>query len=301
MCVSAVGIHACVLCVFVNECANVQQNEFVTVKCNGSSGFGGKMARGYVTEKSKIDKTVWTQSFFAQVQSETDNCVGVHNLVWTVKWHGYSPGTLIMCARKMRTWLLDDQDFARYYANQHTQPLKLKCLRNALSAKSKLDDKECPSYLTQFKSLIIDPTNYAETNKLAFNDFMEWQQCFRILEPISDEKYVRSLLQRLRNSGLPLNDMTCDMLFVNGEGVESGKSPARARVYFYKCSCDRYRHYLWCLHVCLRAVHDKLVDAPYHPKTLDPTLVKSVKNKGGVVPAGRPAKARKGGALDSQG
>jgi hypothetical protein len=255
------------------------------------------MARGYITDKTKIDKTVWTQSFFAQLSSEISNFVGIHKLMWKVKGTAYTPGTLIMCSRKMRTWLLDNEEFASYYAKQPNQDAKLKCLRKAVTDPTTRDGKECDSYLKQFKSLISNPGDLVKENKMSFNQFIEWQQCFRILEPICDEKYVRSLLQRLRNSGLPLNVESCELLFVNGEpGAGADKSPATK--YFYKCSCERYRHYLWCLHVAIRAVFDGLVQSPYHPKALDPTLLKSVKKKGGAIPSGRPAKARKGGALD---
>jgi hypothetical protein len=43
-------------------------------------------------------------------------------------------------------------------------------------------------------------------------------------EPISDENYVRSLLRRLRNSGLPLNAESCEMLFVNCEVAQGHMS-----------------------------------------------------------------------------
>ena len=99
------------------------------------------MARGYITDKTKIDKTVWTQSFFAQLSSEISNFVGIHKLMWKVKGTAYTPGTLIMCSRKMRTWLLDNEEFASYYAKQPNQDAKLKCLRKAVTDPTTLDGK----------------------------------------------------------------------------------------------------------------------------------------------------------------
>ena len=77
---------------------------------------------------------------------------------------------------------------------------------------------------------------------------------------------------------------------------------------FFMCSCGRFRSYLWCLHVAVKAIHDGLVVSPYCPPTLNPTSIRSVKRKdegssSQAPPAekskkgGRPAKAVKGGAL----
>ena len=91
--------------------------------------FGRLMSKGYITAKDKIDKTVWTARFFALVKSEVDNYVGLHKLTWIVKFGTYARGTLIMCSRKMRGWLLDNKKFAEYYSRQTSEKNKLKVMR----------------------------------------------------------------------------------------------------------------------------------------------------------------------------
>ena len=275
--------------------------------------FGRLMPKGYITAKNKIDKTVWTARFFAQVKSEVDNYVGLHKLTWSVKFGTYARGTLIMCSRKMRAWLLDDKNFAEYYSRQTSEKNKLKVMRNAITDTTSAGE----SYMSQFQNLIKNPASYAGKQKWKFKDIIEWQKSFHILEPITDEKYVQSLLQRLRNSGLPLNETVCAEQFTKvspcaGVAEVSTEAPKR----FHKCSCGRYRHYLWCLHVMLRATHDNLVQSPYCPPNLDTTKVKNLKDRskekgekgeggkskrkereGGSCLDGRPAKAKKGGGL----
>ena len=131
---------------------------------------------------------------------------------------------------------------------------------------------------------------------------------FHILEPIKNEAYVRSLLGRLRYSGLPLNEVKCRALLPHSPSGNDGKdemeeeeAPATDQYFLYKCSCGRYRHYAWCLHVMCRAVYDDLVWKPYRPKTMDSAKVLSVRKCGGApAESGRHAKARKGGALDKR-
>jgi hypothetical protein len=239
--------------------------------------FDRLMPKGYITAKDKIDKTVWTERFFALVKSELDNYVGLHKLTWSVKFGTYARGTLIMCSRKMRGWLLDDQKFAEYYSRQTSEKNKIKVMRAAITDTT---SGEGDSYMSQFQNLIKNPASYDDKQNWKFKDIIEWQKSFHILRPITDEKYVRPLLQRLRNSGLPLNETVCVEQFTKvspGEGVAEGSTESPKR--FHKCSCGRYRHYLWCLHVMLRATHDGLVDAPYCPPNLDTTKVKSLKDR----------------------
>jgi hypothetical protein len=278
--------------------------------------FGRLMPKGYITAKDKIDKTVWTARFFALVKSEVDNYVGLHKLTWSVKFGTYARGTLIMCSRKMRAWLLDDKKFAEYYSRQTSEENKLKVMRAAIINTT---SAEGDSYMSQFQNLIKNPASYADKQNWKFKDIIEWQKSFHILQPITDEKYVRPLLQRLRNSGLSLNETVCAEQFTKvspGEGVAEGSTEAPKR--FHNCSCGRYRHYLWCLHVMLRATHDSLVETPYCPPNLDTTKVKNLKDRakekgkkgeggkrkrkereGGSCFVGRPTKARKGGGLSS--
>lgn len=220
-----------------------------------------------------------------------------------------------MCSRKMRVWLLDDKKFAEYYSRQTSEKNKLKVMRAAITDTTSTGD----SYMSQFQNLIKNPASYADKQNWKFKDIIEWQKSFHILQPITDEKYVRSLLQRLRHSGLPLNETVCAQQFTKVSpcgGVAEGSTEAPKR--FHNCSCGRYRHYLWCLHVMLRATHDNLVEAPYCPPNLDTTKVKNLKDRakekgekgeggkskrkereGGSCLVGRPAKARKGGGLST--
>lgn len=99
---------------------------------------------------------------------------------------------------------------------------------------------------------------------------------------------MKGFLARLRNSSLPLCSEKVDQL-CSAAGSEGP--------WFYMCTCGRFRHYLWCLHVALKAIADGLIEAPYCPPTLDPKGIGSVKDKAPQQCAGRPAKAKKGGAL----
>jgi len=78
----------------------------------------------------------------------------------------------------------------------------------------------------------------------------------------------------------------------NNKEVWTGDEP---EICLYKCSCGRYMHYLWCLHVMLRAIDVKLVMAPYCPATMDSSKIQHV--RGVKAHEGRPAKARPGEAL----
>jgi hypothetical protein len=146
--------------------------------------FGRLMPKGYITAKDKIDKTVWTARFFALVKSEVDNYVGLHKLTWSVKFGTYARGTLIMCSRKMRAWLLDDKKFAEYYSRQTSEKNKLKVMRAAITDTTSTGD----SYMSQFQNLIKNPASYADKQNWKFKDIIEWQKSFHILQPITDEK-----------------------------------------------------------------------------------------------------------------
>ena len=267
--------------------------------------FDTKMPRGYVASlkrrdgtEYKSDMTVWSKSFFNIVKSEISNLnnhVGLNDLTWSPTWAKFPGGCLVMCSRKMRAWLMDHAEFGPHYARQQD---KVKCLRKALTQQTKSGNTVCDSYIEQYRKLIENPQGYVQQHKMSFEELMDWQQSFRILQPITDEKYVHGLLQRLRASGLPLQDTECQKLFSKPDKVKDAQGlPVSPTKWVYKCSCGRYRHYLWCLHVMLRAVHDGLVKAPYCPPNLDGTPITSVKHKGSAMPSGRPAKASKGAAL----
>ena len=155
-----------------------------------------------------------------------------------------------------------------------------------VGAHGKKDD----SYLKQYRDLILDPSAFCKQRALTFVDFMDWQKCFHILQPITDAVYTRDLKCRLRASGLPLNDTECEKLCADPESGVPTK-------YFYKCTCANYKHYLWCLHVALKAISDDLVKAPYCPPRLDSTKISHLKSRGQGRPSGRPAKSTPGEAL----
>ena len=104
---------------------------------------------------------------------------------------------------------------------------------------------------------------------------------------------MRDLVTRLQNSGLVLNEDAVNKLY-RGEDGENGEDG----VCFYKCSCGRYLHYLWCLHSMLLAIHVGLVKEPYCPPTMDSTKIAATKNT--VMKTGRPAKSTPGGALSKK-
>ena len=266
--------------------------------------FGRKMPRGYSKSKTAADagvsrgvsrdKEVWTMKFFAAVKEEMDNCIGIQNLTWTVKnFAPYPKGTLIMCSGRMRSWLLRDEAFKKYFDSFATSKDKVKCLRAAVKDKSVQENGEDDdAYLTQFRNLIADPKTFVEDRSLTFQEFIAWQRHFHILQPILDDTYVRCLVARLRASQLPLVDAEVEKLF-------SGEQR------FYKCTCSEYKHYAWCLHMAVRACADGLVAAPFCPPTLNPEKIQPVKRKFIVEETrpqvGRPRNAVPGGALGNAG
>lgn len=94
------------------------QAEQVSQLSMNDLSFGDKMPRGYIQElgsgSSKIrnNKEVWTVNFFDTVKAEMRDPVGLNKLVWKVNWGQYPEGSLIMCSRQMRRWLLQDDAFA---------------------------------------------------------------------------------------------------------------------------------------------------------------------------------------------
>ena len=272
--------------------------------------FGSKMPRGYSKSKSKTSadavvsrgvsrgKEVWTMKFFAAVKQEMDNLMGIQHLTWAVKnFEAYPKGTLIMCSGRMRRWLLSDEAFKKYFDSFDTSQQKVKCFRAALKDKT-VDENGKPddAYITQFRDLIADPEAFAEKRGLTFQQFIDWQRHFHILQPILDDSYVRSLVARLRACKLPLVDAEVEKLF-----SEDGK----AEKYFYKCTCSEYKHYAWCLHMAVQACADGLVAAPFCPPTMNPEKIQPVKRKfvlEEAAPKGsRPHKAVRGGALGKPG
>ena len=263
------------------------QAEQVSQLSMNDLSFGDKMPRGYIQElgsgSSKIrnNKEVWTVNFFDTVKAEMRDPVGLNKLVWKVNWGQYPEGSLIMCSRQMRRWLLQDDAFADHYKAQKD---KLQCMKKALNTKTTLDGKPAPSYINQYKRLILDGDKYTDEQSMTFNDFIDWQSSFHILQPLTNEVYIRDLVTRLQNSGLVLDQDVVGKLY--------GDEP---EICMYKCSCGRYMHYLWCLHVMLRAIDVKLVMAPYCPATMDSSKIQHV--RGVKAHEGRPAKAKPGEAL----
>ena len=267
------------------------------------STFGDKMPKGYNQVIGKgdarytIDKTVWTTAFFDMVKSELRHSAGLHRLIWKARkeFGGYPADSLIVCARKMRSWLFTGAEFADYYAQAVRDKDKVARVRSALDGPTtNSDGTKAPSFIKQFKSLISNPTDgYVKEQGLAFTDVIEWQNCFHVLQPISCETYVRDLVTRLQNSGLVLNEDAVNKLY-RGEDGENGEDG----VCFYKCSCGRYLHYLWCLHIMMLAIHVGLVKEPYCPPTMDSTKIAATKNT--VMKRGRPAKSTPGGALSKK-
>ena len=336
--------------------------------------FGAKMPRGWVTEQ-KVDKTVWSVKFFGAVRAEVESATGVGKLLW--KWSNYAEGTLIMAARRMRQEVLDDPVWAREYAALHGKPAQqLKMLKNAMFEDTVEKDKrgrvigKGPSFLKQYQSIIRKPNEAIRVMELNFQDFMDWQKSFHLLQPITDEVYIRGLVARLQRSRLPLQEDNIALLFSSAPAsapasapnpapacvpvltalptsetaVTAGAAAVKAKKVklrnaplaplapfraatavasgmagpsdasmpaavlpqsttpskcFYMCSCDDFRHYCWCLHSMLKAIGDELIAKPYCPPAMVSKAPSVVGKRNAPLPAGRPAKARKGGALQS--
>tara|TARA_B100000795_G_scaffold219207_2_gene173453 strand:+ start:1132 stop:1434 length:303 start_codon:yes stop_codon:yes gene_type:complete len=94
---------------------------------------------------------------------------------------------------------------------------------------------------------------------------------------------------RLRTEGMPLVQSKVNHLFKQED--------KEATLHFYMCSCGRYRHYAWCLHVTMKAISDGLFAAPFCPPSLDPTPIRSTRGGEEMSRVGRPANAQPGGAL----
>ena len=95
-------------------------------------------------------------NFFDTVKAEMRDPFGLNKLVWKVNWGQYPEGSLIMCSRQMRRWLLKAKDFADHYSVQKD---KLQCMKKALNSKTTLDGQSAPSYINQYKRLILDGDN----------------------------------------------------------------------------------------------------------------------------------------------
>ena len=153
-----------------------------------------------------IHMRVWSVRFFDDVAEEVSSATGLCHLMWKGTWGAYQdPNTVVMASRKMRAWLLDEPAFAKHYLAMKTDQAKVRCLRDGMQNKTTLNGQKYASYLKQFKDFIKAPRDYAKEQDWNFADIMSWQTSFHILEPIKNEAYVRSLLGRLRYSGLPLN------------------------------------------------------------------------------------------------
>lgn len=89
-------------------------------------------------------------------------------------------------------------------------------------------------------------------------------------------------MRRLEDSGAVLNKDFID-------------DPEKAELYC--CTCESYMHYRWCIHVCLLAIARKVMLD--YPTLLNPAKIKPVhkKERAHSAAAGRPAKAKNGGAL----
>ena len=93
--------------------------------------------------------------------------------------------------------------------------------------------------------------------------------------------------------------MLTNCLLAQGNGVKIAKDVLdEGKATFMSCTCENYRHYLWCVHVCCYAMHKKIITC--YPPNLVPTTIRSVKSKAPVALNHRPAKAQRGGALSKK-
>ena len=195
--------------------------------------FGKEMPHGYVT-KQKVDKTVWSIAFFDKVDAELQSPIGIQKLMW--KWNQYSTGALITASRRVRQEILDDTTWATQFeglAGKPTQQLAM--LKRAMFDETVVRDGHGnevgnePSYLKQYQSIVRKPEEAIERMELGFQDYMDWQRSFHIMERITDPVYIEALLTRLRNSRLELEEEAVKLLFAT-ETTAAAPAPASIQV-----------------------------------------------------------------------
>ena len=115
------------------------------------------------------------------------------------------------------------------------------------------------SYLKQFQALIRKPAETIQSQNFSLKELIDWEkvkscplleehpspsladpsprawQSFHLLQPITNDSYIKSLLVRLGNEKMPLAQGKINLLSKQGD-----KEPS---LHFYMCSCGRYRHY----------------------------------------------------------
>uniref|UniRef100_A0A7S0L0T3 Uncharacterized protein n=1 Tax=Coccolithus braarudii TaxID=221442 RepID=A0A7S0L0T3_9EUKA len=118
-----------------------------------------------------------------------------------------------------------------------------------------------------------------------FKDLIDWQKGFHLLTPITSEAYINNLVTRLERGSTG----------TKGNGVEIDKELlAKGEATFKMCSCEHGRHYGFCLHSCIEAMHTGLIKG--YPPNFNPTRIAAVKHAAPLA-LGRLGKAVRGGAL----
>ena len=195
--------------------------------------FGKEMPRGYVTDQ-KVDKTVWSIDFFDGVDAELNSPIGIQKLVW--KWNPYSPGALIIASRRVRQEILDDVAWATQYEGLAGKPAQqLAMLKRAMFDATVVRDGHGnevgnePSFLKQYQSIVRKPEEAISRMELGFQDYMDWQKSFHIMETITDPVYIQGLVARLRSSRLVLDEEAVKLLFAT-ENTAAAPAPAPIQV-----------------------------------------------------------------------
>lgn len=142
------------------------------------------------------------------------------------------------------------------------------------------------STLDDYRSLVKDPVDWMKQRKelldykphMGFDHIRKLTSIFCCLRPIDVSSH--------RNAVSTL----CEILSSNGYGVIPVESiAAKKSKGLVSCDCTNYLHYAWCYHACSIAMSRGIITS--YPKNMDPRPCFAGKKRG------RPAMARKGGAL----
>ena len=251
--------------------------------------FGKVMPTGYtktLPSGVKISKEVWTTNFWGAVMAEHRSKHGLHELYWLYSNH--EDGAVIMMSRAGREELYADANVIAMLRGVRSEGERLKILRKAVQ-----DGK--PSWLQTFKALMSNTSQVVADQKMDFQAYVKWLKAFHVVKPIRHAKFEASLVTRLQNSNLRLD--------LSKLGKQCPITKGKNTICFMQCSCEDYRHYLWCLHSALWMVATGLIAGP--PPNLDPTQIASVKclpcgARKPISHVGRPAKAKAGAPLQLQ-
>jgi len=162
--------------------------------------FDNKMPRGYTkihpVTKRVTSKEVWTARFFHRVHAEFTRADGLGLFDLTFKFKQQ----YIVMTENLRDAFLEHNEYSKVLEGRRVSEYQ-QAVRNAVSHPS------CPggqSWLSQFKSLYLNPAIAVEKYDMDFPTLVSWFQSFVVLTPFilpDDADVVQNLVRRLRGSG----------------------------------------------------------------------------------------------------